>query len=89
MKQSNTDFTAQQKRKKDALQSAVLSSVLMLLSGGVLLILCAVYDVEGIWRALLTIAALLDLTAIIPVWILLKKRWKEIEGGEEDAAAKY
>ena len=89
MKRSNTDFTAQQKRKKDALQSAVLSSVLMLLSGGVLLILCAVYDVKGIWRALLTIAALLDLAAIVPVWILLKKRWKEIEGGEEDAAAQY
>ena len=89
MKRSNTDFAAQQKRKKDALHSAVLSTVMMLLSGGVLLILCAVYDVEGIWRALLTIAALLDLAAIVPVWILLKKRWKEIEGGEEDAAAQY
>ena len=35
------------------------------------------------------IAGLLELGMIIPVWILLKIRLKEIEGGEEDAAAQY
>ena len=35
------------------------------------------------------IAGLLELGMIIPVWILLKTRLKEIEGGEEDAAAQY
>jgi len=35
------------------------------------------------------IVGLLELGMIIPVWILLKTRLKEIEGGEEDAAAQY
>lgn len=35
------------------------------------------------------IAGLLELGMIVPVWILLKTRLKEIEGGEEDAAAQY
>jgi len=35
------------------------------------------------------IAGLLELGMIVPVWILLKTRLKEIEGGEEDAATQY
>ena len=35
------------------------------------------------------IAGLLELGMIVPVWILLKTRLKEIEGGEEDVAAQY
>ena len=32
---------------------------------------------------------LLELGTIVPVWILLKTRLKEIQGGEEDAASQY
>ena len=39
--------------------------------------------------SVLRIISVLELGAIVPVWILLKKRLKEIEGGEEDAAAEY
>ena len=41
------------------------------------------------WSAVMLIAGLLELGMIVPVWILLKTRLKEIEGGEEDAAAQY
>ncbi len=80
---------AQKKRRKDAIQSAITSSLLMLVSGSLLLFLRSHYEVQGIGRALLLIFALLDLGMILPVWILLKKRLQEIEGGEEDVAAQY
>ena len=98
MKQNNTkpdtihrsiNEEAQKKRRKDAIQSAITSSLLMLGSGSLLLFLRSHYEVQGIGRALLLIFALLDLGMILPVWILLKKRLQEIEGGEEDAAAQY
>ena len=87
MKQKSTD--PQTKRKQDAIRSALLSSGMMLLSGGALLLLRQIYSVRGLGGALLLIGAVLDLAAIIPVWILLHTRLKEIEGGEEDAAAQY
>lgn len=86
MKQKNTDQAA---RRRQAWQSAVLFTVCQLVSGGVLLILRGRCVPEGFWAAVLLIFGLLDLGMIIPVWILLKKRLKEIEGGEEDAASQY
>ncbi len=80
---------AQKKRRRDAFQSAITSSLLMLASGSLLLFLRSHYEVQGIGRALLLLFALLDLGMILPVWILLKKRLQEIEGGEEDVAAQY
>jgi len=43
----------------------------------------------GFWSAVMLIAGLLELGMIVAVWILLKTRLKEIEGGEEDAATQY
>lgn len=80
---------AQKKRRKDAIQSAVISSGFMMASGLFLLFLRSYYTVQGIGNALLLFFALLDLGMILPVWILLKKRLQEIEGGEEDVAAQY
>ena len=54
-----------------------------------LLLLRHFYVPEGFWSAVMLIAGLLELGMIVPVWILLKTRLKEIEGGEEDAAAQY
>ena len=80
---------AQKKRRKDAIQSALFSSGMMAVSGLLLLFLRSHYEVQGMGRALLLPFALLDLGMILPVWILLKKRLQEIEGGEEDVAAQY
>ena len=80
---------AQKKRRTDAIHSAVISSLFMLTSGLLLLFLRWRYQITGIGSALLLLFSLLDLGMILPVWILLKKRLQEIEGGEEDVAAQY
>ena len=38
---------------------------------------------------LLLVLAIADLGAIVPIWINFRIRLREIEGGEEDAAAEY
>ena len=85
----STDSPAQCRRKKDALQSVLVSSGWMALSGGVLLVLSSIFVERPLVRTILTIVSLLELGMIIPVWILYQTRLKEIEGGEEDAASQY
>ncbi len=87
--QKNTNEEAQRRRRRDAWQSVITATIWLLLSAFVLLYLRRLYVPEGIWSAVMLIASLLELGMIIPVWILLKTRLKEIEGGEEDAAAQY
>ena len=86
---NNTDSPAQRRRKRDALQSALVSSGWMGLSGVALLVLSTVFVETPLVRTILTIVSLLELGMIVPVWILYKTRLKEIEGGEEDAASQY
>ena len=89
MQPRNIDEDAQCRRRKDAIHSAVVSSLMMLLPAIGMLLLLGYYAVGGFWGTVLRILSVLELGAIVPVWILLKKRLKEIEGGEEDAAAEY
>ena len=86
---NNTDSPAQRRRKRDALQSALVSSGWMGLSGVALLVLSSIFVETPLVRTILTIVSLLELGMIIPIWILCKTRLKEIEGGEEDAASQY
>ena len=86
---NNTDSPAQRRRKKDALQSALVSSGWMGLSGVALLVLSSIFVETPLVRTILTIVSLLELGMIVPVWILYKTRLKEIEGGEEDASSQY
>ena len=86
---NNTDHPAQRRRKKDALQSAVVSTLCLGVTGVGLLLLAWALSVGSGARVILTVLSVLDLGMIIPVWILLKARLKEIEGGEEDAASQY
>ena len=85
----NTDSPAQRRRKKDALQSALVSSAWMALSGVALAVLSSIFVERPLVRTILTIVSLLELGMIVPVWILYITRLKEIEGGEEDAAGQY
>lgn len=87
--QGNIDAAAQLRRKKDARHSAVMVTLFLLAAGGLMLFLRAFYGVTGIWSAVLLLLGLFELGAIVPVWYLLQIRMKEIEGGEEDAAAEY
>ena len=83
------DPAAQARRRREAWQSALSATVLRLAGAAVLLWLRAALASESLWSRLLLLCAALDLGTVVPVWILLKQRLKEIEGGEEDEAAKY
>ena len=85
--QKDTDTHGQ--KKHDALKSAWLYTLLCGGSGVMLLYLRMKYSLDGFWGTLVLISSLLDLGLIVPVWISFKERLKEIEGGEEDAAAEY
>lgn len=80
---------AQRGRRRAAVRGAVSSSVLLALSAAGMLALRWYFRVDHFWGAVLLIFSVLDLGMIVPVWIILKTRLKEIEGGEEDAAAQY
>ena len=83
----NTD--SRTRKKRDTWKSAWLYTLLCLAGAGLMLYLRCRYRLEGFLSALLLIVSLLDLGLIVPVWISFKERIKEIEGGEEDAAAEY
>lgn len=85
----NIDEAAQARRKKDAWQSAVTTTLLRLGMATLLLLLRWYHHMEGVGGSVMLIIALVELGTVVPVWILLKTRLREIEGGEEDAAAQY
>ena len=87
--QKNINQQAQAKRRKEAFQSAVVASIMLLLAAFTKLGLRLHYQMNNFWGALLLIFAILELVMLIPIWILLKTRLKEIEGGEEDVATQY
>ena len=77
----------QRAQKKDARKGAAFFAMALLLLWG----RSQLAGLEGLdWlRLLLLILAVGDLVTIPAVWIVLKQRMKEIEGGELDAARKY
>lgn len=88
--QHNINAHAQQARKKGAIISAVFSTIILLLSSVIILFLRSYYQMEHTFvGTFLLLYSLIEMGMIIPVWILLKSRLKEIEGGEEDVAAQY
>jgi len=85
----NIDIEAQKKRKKEALQSALMG-ILMRLALALLLVWLAVRNHRGTTvEILFCLLAVINLGSVIPIWKSYQLRIKEIEGGEEDAAAQY
>ena len=76
-------------KRKDARKGAILYTLLCAASAAVLLYLRWRYTLAGFVGTLVLLTSLLDLGLIVPVWIVFRERIKEIEGGEEDAAAEY
>ena len=90
MKPENTDMASRQaQRRKNAVWGAVASSVLRMLTAWACLWMRSGASAGGFVSKLLLIVIVLDLGSILPIWISLRTRLKEIEGGEEDAAAQY
>ena len=85
----NTDSPDQRRRKKDALQSALVSSAWMALSAAALAVLSSIFVKNTLVRTILTIVSLLEVGMILPVWKLYKARLEEFEGGQGDAAGQY
>ena len=82
MTRPNTD------RRKTALWGAVSATVLRLIAAAVLLWCRREVD-SAVLSVVLLVLALINLGTIVPLWISFRIRLKEIEGGEEDAAAEY
>lgn len=69
--------------------SAVLHMLILAVTAGVLLYVRQRYALSGLWGTVTLISVVLDLGMCIPIWIILRERLNEIDGGEEDAAAQY
>ena len=82
MTRPNTD------RRKSALWSAVFNTVLRLIAAAVLLWCRREVD-SAVLSVVLLVLALINLGTIVPLWISFRIRWKEVEGGDGDAAAEY
>ena len=80
---------ANTKRRRDALRGALTATVVQVLTAVVLLWARLQGGVPGFVSLLLLVLAIVDLGAIVPIWISFRIRLKEIEGGEEDADAEY
>ena len=76
-------------RRREALRGALTATVVQILTAAVLLWVRLQGDVPGFVALLLLVLAIIDLGAIVPIWINFRARLKEIQGGEEDAAAEY
>ena len=76
-------------RRRTAWTGAWSATILHGLSALLLLILRRHFGLDDFLGGLLLVVALVDLALIVPVWICLKQRLHEIEGGEEDAAGQY
>ena len=76
-------------RKKSAVRGVAFFTLLQLACAVCFGALCFIPDVPDWFVVLFGMLAVLCLLLIIPAFILLKERFKEIEGGELDAAAEY
>lgn len=88
MKQKNIE-AAKAQRKRDAARSVALFAILQSGTAAVMVWLCFLPGLPRWAKIALAVIAALSLGMIIPALKLLKQRFKEIEGGEQDAAAEY
>lgn len=92
MKRKSTEpqeSASQALRRKNAVWGAVFSTFYRVLTAGVLIWLRAGLEPERLTAKLALLFIVLDLGSILPIWISLRARLKEIQGGEEDAASQY
>ena len=78
-----------ERRKRQAVLSALVNGCWLLLSAGVVLWLQQLFRPQGILSVLLAVAAGADILMLLPLAVSLRQRLKEIEGGEEDEARQY
>lgn len=80
--------TDQRARRASAIRGAVTGIAVRLLAAAVLVWVRQSMP-DGVLSILFLALILVELGSIVPTMVVLKQRLKEIEGGEEDAAAQY
>ncbi len=81
--------TQKRLRRRQAVLSVTLFTLFQLACGGLLAALCFIPDLPKWAFRLFAVLAMLCGLPVIPALVVLKQRFKEIEGGEYDAAAEY
>ena len=88
MNPENTEARMEE-MKRDALRSVILSSLVRLPLGLLLLWIAFRENSLLLVRFIALIGAVYDLASVPLAWRALKRRYREIEGGEEIEARKY
>lgn len=88
MKPKNIE-AAKARRKRDAVRSVALFALFQSGMAAFMAWLCSLPDCPQWASVLFGVIGALSLGMIVPALLLLKQRFKEIEGGEQDAAAEY
>ena len=88
MKPENTEERRKQ-RKRSAVRGVLLFALLQLACAACFGALCFIPELPQWCVVLFGGLAALCLVLILPALLVLKDRFKEIEGGELDAAGKY
>ena len=78
-----------ERRKRQAVLSALLNGCWLVLSAVVVLWLRWLLRPGGLLSALMLVMAVADILLLLPLAVSLRQRLKEIEGGEEDEARQY
>ena len=78
-----------ERRKRQAVLSALLSGCWLVLSAVLVLWLRGLLRLGGLLSALMLVMAVADILLLLPLAVSLRQRLKEIEGGEEDEAHQY
>ena len=84
MRQANT---RREVKRRNAVRGAVSSTVFQLAAAGRLLWLRT--GMDGVLSMLLLILAVSNIITVVPMWVSLRERLREIEGGEEEEAGQY
>lgn len=77
------------RRKRDAVRGLLFFAMLQIVTAVVCASLCFIPGMPQWAIALCLVLAVIPLILIIPALFVLRGRFKEIEGGELDAAGKY
>lgn len=78
-----------ERRKRQAILSALVNGCWLVLSAVVVLWLRQLLQSREILSILLAVIAGADMLMLLPLAVSLRQRLKEIEGGEEDEARQY
>lgn len=77
------------RRKREAVRGVALFGLLQLACTACLASLCFIPDLPGWTVVLFAVLAAVSIAPLVGAIVVLKQRFREIEGGEQDAAGQY